>query len=907
MFAQLDIPPAGLVNAASYSMPVAPGSVASVFGTFPVSAPVTTVTLPLPTYLDQFALRFSGGPLAPLFFVSATQANLQVPWELMGQAQYNTMLAKFAPGIFSLNRQGWGQGAIEDSTYRLVDASNPALAGNSVVSIYATGLGPVTNQPASGTASPGKVLAWTTTTPEVTIGGIPAYVEFSGLAPGLVGVNQINVLVPASAPAGDAVPVAIVSNGALSNQVTMAVRAPDPDQRAGALVAQMTQEEKLQLIHGAILSYLPVARGGAGYVPGIARLGIPALYLADGSVGAGNVVGPATALPSSIASAAGWDLSAAYRYGQVIGAELRSYGVNVNLGGNVNLAGREPRDGRIFETKGEDPILAGKMAAAHIRGVQDQHVMGGIKHYALNDQETGRFTADVQIDERAARETDLLAFEIGIKDSGVQSVMCAYNLVNHIYSCENAHLLTDILKGDWGFAGFVMSDWTATHSTVAAALAGLDQEQPDGRFFGDLGAAVASGQVPQARVDDMVHRILRAMTQAGLLDYPATISPIHTAEDQAVAQETEEQGAVLLKNSGSQLPLQAASVKSIAVIGSHADIGVLSGGGSAQVVPTGGAALQEPSACPPCGPPIIWDPSSPLRAIRAMAPQAEVRFDAGTDAAAAAALAASAEVAIVFVSSWSSEGIDATDLSFGAQDALVSAVAAANRHTVVVMENGGARVMPWLDSVSAVLESWYPGQRGGEAIANLIFGVVNPSGKLPITFPASVRDLPRPAIGAPTDATTPFPVSYFEGLNVGYKWYQSRGLQPLFPFGFGLSYTTFSFSNFKVSERGGSTLQVSLDLTNTGSVAGAEVAQVYLQLPAATAEPRRLVAWRKVFLEAGERQHVTLEIDSNDSSHPLSWWDPAAGAWRIAPGDYTVYAGDSSDPASLATAGSIHR
>src|SRR6185369_473659 len=348
------------------------------------------------------------------------------------------------------------------------------------------------------------------------------------------------------------------------------------------LVAQMTLDEKLTLIHGGAATDWwahPLPHGAVGWNPAITRLGIPDLYMADGSVGVGNNVGQATALPSAMASAATWDVAQAYRYGQVIGAESRAFGINVNLGGNVNLAGREPRNGRNFETKGEDPILAGKINAAHIKAIQDQFVLAGVKHFAFNDQETGRNTIDVHIDERSARESDLLAFEIGVKDSQVQSVMCSYNLINTAYGCENPDLLNTILKSEWAFPGFVMTDWDAARSTINAANNGLDQEQPEDLFFGSkLKAAVLNGQVPQSRIDNMTHRILRAMFAVGIFDHPTTVTSINAAADAAVAQETAEQGSVLLKNDG-LLPLNASTVKSIAVIGSNADIGVLSGGG----------------------------------------------------------------------------------------------------------------------------------------------------------------------------------------------------------------------------------------------------------------------------------------------------------------------------------------
>ena len=694
-----------------------------------------------------------------------------------------------------------------------------------------------------------------------------------------------------------------------------------PDGRADAMLATMSQADKLQLVHGGVTTNLTygytVPRGAGGWVPGIAALGIPELYLADGSVGVGNSVGPATALPSSIASAASWDLNEAAKYGNIIGTELADYGINVNLGGNINLIGREPRDGRTFETKGEDPILAGKITAAHIKAIQAQHIIGGIKHFAFNDQETGRFTANAIIDERDGRESDLLAFEIGVKDSNVQSVMCSYNLTNDQYDCENSHLLNDVLKNGWSFPGFVMSDWWATHSTVNAANNGLDQEQPNQQYFSTLGQAISNGQVPQSRLDDMVHRILRAMYEVGIFDYPQQIQAIPAAADAAVAQEIEEQGAVLLKNAGSQLPLNGSTVQSIAVIGSHADVAVLSGGGSAQVQPIGGT-LTGPQPCPPCWSTVTWDLSSPMQAIQAKAPNAKVQFADGTDSTAAATLAASSQVAIVFVSQWASEGMDEpslnlTDLTSTTpinQDALVEAVAAANPHTIVVIESGGPILMPWLSQVSAVLEAWYPGQSGGPAIANLLFGTVNPSGKLPITFPASEAQLPRPVIPQPPDNVTPFAVNYTEGYNVGYKWYDVNGFTPLFYFGYGLSYTTFSITNAAIVNNLSSTtnpnFQVTFNLANTGAVAGAEVAQVYLGLPASTNEPpKRLVGWKKVMLQPGASQPVTIEVDQNDSSHPMSYWDTGTSSWTVAPGTYTVYLGNTSSTASLKTVETI--
>jgi beta-glucosidase len=707
--------------------------------------------------------------------------------------------------------------------------------------------------------------------------------------------------------------------GSGSNQIIGPPPPPtaSPDVRAHYLLQQMTIDEKLQLVHGSSPAQWwagpPLPRGVGSYIPGIPRLGIPALYFADGSVGVSEGVGQATMLPSSIASAATWDLNEAAKYGQVIGSELSAYGINVNLGGNVNNTGREPRDGRTFETKGEDPMLAGKITAAHLQAIRAQYVMAGMKHFSFNDQESGRNTANVQIDERSGRESDLLAFEIAAKDSGVQSVMCSYNLVNSTWSCENPYLLTQVLKDDWAFPGYVMSDWGATHSSVNAANAGLDMEQPDSVYFGTLKQAIQNGTVPHSGLDDMVHRILRAMFADGLIDHPQTVHTIDASGDAAIAQEEEEQGAVLLKNNG-VLPLSP-NVASIAVIGSHADVAVLSGSGSAQVNPVGGPALPEAYPNPPGWAPVVWVPSSPMNAIQALAPNAVARFDDGSNASSAAALAASSTVAIVFVSQWASEGMDLPSLNFTDltsaspidEDALVSAVAAANPKTIVIMENGGAQVVPWAPNVAAVLEAWYPGQMGGPAIADLLFGVVNPSGKLPITFPASTAQLPRPTIDQPPDSITPFPVDYtIDGYNVGYKWYDSHGLTPAFPFGFGLSYTTFSITNPQLTATTSGSNQgfsVTFNLQNTGAVAGAEVAQAYLLLPASTNEVKRLVGWQKVSLTPGQQQSVTIQVNASDSSHPLAYWDAINHAWIVASGTYTVYLGNSSR--NVTTAGTF--
>ena len=688
-----------------------------------------------------------------------------------------------------------------------------------------------------------------------------------------------------------------------------------PDERASMVIKEMTIDEKINMLHGTGMEGLspmsPLAiysNGGAGYVPGIPRLGIPAIQMSDAAYGvrnSGENGRYSTALPADVAGAASWDLDAAYEYGALIGRELRAQGFNMSLGGGTNLT-REPRNGRTFEYLGEDPVLAGKMVAAVMKGVQAQHVLGDIKHYALNDQESGRNAVDITIDKRPARESDLLAFEIGVQESDVAAVMCSYNRVGGDYVCENKYLLTDVLKKDWGFKGFVLSDWQAAHSTEKASAAGLDHEEPGWIFYGDdYKKAVESGKISAAELDDHVHRILRAMFATGVIDDPPQKGVVDVVGGFEVAQKIAEQSTVLLKNDHGILPLDSAKVRSIAVIGAHADVGMISGGGSAQVDPPGGNAIMPPGKGQTHWQDKIWFPTSPLKAIRAKAPGAKVHFDSGSDAAAAAALAKSADVAIIFAHEWQSEGMDLDSLSLpDHQDELIAKVAAANPRTIVVIESGTAVTMPWLDQVSGVLEAWFAGSRGAEAVANIIFGDVNPSAKLPMTFPRSEADLPHPTIVKPPKATVDadsqgwkriaaglpsFPVTYDEGVKVGYKWYDAENKPVLFPFGFGLSYTTYSYSNLKVTA--GKTPRVTFTVTNTGNRAGAEVAEVYASLPAAAAEPpKRLVGFSKVKLNGGESKEVTVDVDPKY----LSIFNVERNGWQLLPGEYGFMVGGSS-------------
>jgi beta-glucosidase len=652
-----------------------------------------------------------------------------------------------------------------------------------------------------------------------------------------------------------------------------------PDERAAMVLKELTLDEKIDLLHGMGMPGWPrevqhpepeLGNGGAGFVLGVPRLGIPFIQMSDAAYGVRSSAENgrySTAMPSNLGAAASWDPEAACAFGTVIGKDLRAQGYNMTLGGGVNIT-REPRNGRTFEYLGED-------------------------------QESGRNEVDSIISKRAMRESDLLAFEIGVGIADPGAVMCSYNAVNGVFGCENKYLLTDVLKKEWGFKGFVVSDWGGTHSTVKASAAGLDNEEPLDEFFGaKLKAAVEAGKVSMAELDEHVRRVLRSEFATGIVDFPMQKGVPDIEGNLAAAQRVEEQSAVLLKNKG-LLPLSA-GVRSIAVIGPHANEGMMSGGGSAQVDAPG-----RPSAGWQAQ---VWFPPSPIKVLQAKFPGAKVQFDSGADPASAAALAKNSDVAIVFAYQWESEGMDLPDLSLPVkQDEIIEAVAAANPKTIVVLETGTAVTMPWIDKVGAVLEAWYAGSRGAEAVVNILSGDVNPSAKLPMTFPKSEADLPHPQLTQPGPGQTgeaavmktgepkpTFTMHYDEGLKVGYKWYDAEKKPVLFPFGHGLSYTTFAYSGLKVTP--GKETAVSFTVKNTGKRDGAEIAQVYAALPASADEPpKRLVGWSKVWLKAGESKDVSVSVDAKY----LSIYDESAGGWKLVPGGYTFMVGGSSQELPL--------
>ncbi|MER7874766.1 glycoside hydrolase family 3 C-terminal domain-containing protein [Streptomyces solisilvae] len=778
--------------------------------------------------------------------------------------------------------------------------------------------------------------------------------------------------------------------------------APGPAARVDTLIGRMTLEEKVSLLHGA---KDPLSLGQAGYTPGVPRLGIPPLRLADGPAGV-RVARHATALPAPVLLASAFDPALAREYGRTIGREGRALGQDVLLSPMVNLI-RTPYAGRDFETFGEDPLLTSQLVAEEIRGIQAEGLIATVKHFALNNQEHERESIDVVVDERTLREMELPGFESAVR-AGAGAVMGAYNKVNGAFACESGPLLTGVLRTDWGFDGWVMTDWHAAHSTAAALGAGLDMEMPDGEYFGEaLRKAVADGAVPEARVDRAVGRVLTVMDRFGLLDGGAPPRPgrdpgagARTALKVATA------GGVLLRNERGTLPLTGPATRSIAVVGPTGAIPFVSGGGSAHVVPDHAASpletireragegarvdhalgedvfgktipatalspatgLEERKVAagkswtydgtltvdesdewtfvlhfsgPPAGrPKVLLDDEElfPFRAglgeyftggfVSATPDGLAVRRTAvaltagkhrlkvtakggsegvafrlrrttsatrAADVAEAVRAARAAHRVVLFAYEDATEGRDRTTIALpGHQNALITAVTEANPHTTVVLNTSSCTAMPWLERTGAVLQMYYPGQEGAAATTALLFGDANPSGRLTQTFPVS--DDRHPMAGDPrrypgVDGRE----EYSEGIHVGYRWYDAEGVRPLFPFGHGLSYTTFAYTGLRL-RRHGNGLEAAFTVRNTGRRAGAEVTQVYVgpspDLPLTQAE-RALAGYRRVHLRPGEARTVTVRM----AARTLSSWDTERHRWVLGTGPRTVEVGSSSrDP-----------
>ncbi|HEX7087778.1 MAG TPA: beta-glucosidase [Vicinamibacterales bacterium] len=728
----------------------------------------------------------------------------------------------------------------------------------------------------------------------------------------------VGVALPLAGVLGLAAAREVAMNTAQSATGTTAARSGgSPDERARDTEARMTDDERFALLI-SILGTVPggalppdsrvkdVRNQSAGYTPGIPRLGIPALQSSDASMGVTNPgyrpddTG-ATAFPASIVVGSSFNPQLAREGGVAIAREARSRGFNIQLAGGMNLA-RDVRNGRNFEYYGEDPWHSALLASEQVNGIQSQQVISTLKHFTLNANETNRHWLDAIIDPAAHRESDLLAFQIAIERSHPGSIMSGYNKVNGEYVGGSHHLLNEVLKGAWGFKGYVMSDWGATPEWEFA-LHGLEKEsgaQADRMmwkldvepFVGPLRHAYADGRFPKERLSDMVQRILRSAYAVGI-DAWGPAPAVDMAKHDQVALEIARQGIVLLKNDGA-LPLATDRPLKIAVIGGYANQGVISGTGSGAVAPVGGFAGQMKIG----GAGVmgrhrnlyLFAPS-PVEELQKALPKAVIDFDPGYTPAEAALTAKRSDLVIAFGIRVEGEGFDLPDLSLPwGQDAVIDAVASANPNTIVVLETGNPVAMPWRDKVKAIVQAWYPGQAGARAIAEILTGAVNPSGRLPITFPADVAQTPRPELpGLGTPWGTPVTIRYDEGAEVGYRWYAQKHSEPLYAFGHGLSYTTFDYADFTVS--GGETVTATFTVTNTGTRAGADVPQVYLT--EAPDGPRmRLLGFERVALKPGESKTVTLTADPR----LLARFDgpDGLGHWRIAEGTYRVGLGRSA-------------
>ena len=692
------------------------------------------------------------------------------------------------------------------------------------------------------------------------------------------------------------------------------------DIRVEDALSRMTLEEKVALLHAQ-------SKFSSAGVP---RLGIPEVWCTDGPHGiraevlwdeweqAGWTNDSCTAFPALTCLAATWNPEMSVLYGKSVGEEARYREKDVLLGPGVNIY-RMPLNGRNFEYMGEDPFLSSRMVVPYVRGVQANGVAACVKHFALNNQETNRQQVNVVVDDRALREIYLPAFRAAVEEGKAWAVMGSYNRYKGEFCCHNHYLLNDILKGEWNFDGVVISDWGGVHDTKQAIENGLDMEfgsWTDGLTWGASNAydnyylarpyleLLRSGEASEVMLDDKARRVLRLIFRTAMnrrKPFGSLNSPEHIAAARRIAGE----GMVLLKNDNGVLPFDMSQLKTIAVIGENAVKMMTVGGGS--------SSLKVHHEC------------TPLEGIRAaVGNRVKVLYergyvgdvttsyngvDSGQDLAdsrtsgqllADAVAAARQADAVLFVGGLNKsdyqdcEGADRREygLPYG-QDAVIEALAAANPRMAVVLVSGNAVAMPWIDRVPAVLEAWFSGSEAGNALADVVFGAVNPSGKLPFTFPVRLEDNGAIAMGEFPGNDT---VTYREGLFVGYRWHEARQIAPLFAFGHGLSYTTFDVSDVRsdrasLSAKG--RIRISAEVTNTGDMAGAEVVQLYIgdeesSLPRPVKE---LKGFRKVFLAPGEHQTVTFDITPD----LLQYYDDTKAAWVAEPGAFTAYVGTASD------------
>lgn len=646
--------------------------------------------------------------------------------------------------------------------------------------------------------------------------------------------------------------------------------------RVAQLLRAMTPLQEATLLH---LRQPSTAVPYEGHIPAIPALCIPMITEQDGAAGVATEFTGVTQLPAPIADAAAFDPALAGRYGDVIGAEEAAKGVGLALSPTVNIE-RSPLWGRSYETLGEDPYLAASLTVPLVRGIQSNRVVSVLKHFAVYNQEVNRSTLfdNAIVSDRALHEIYLPAFAAATQAGNVGAVMCSYNLINGTPACENRGLLDGILRHDWHFDGFVRSDCDSVYHEAPAMAAGVSQVKCTPLYDpAKLAARVAKGQLSKATLDGLARPLLTVLFRYDLIARPHTLDPDGPATSpahRAVALKTSEEGSVLLKNDGALLPLNLAHLPSLALIGPAGGTPMPAGFGAVHVLPN--------------------DPVD-ARAALTEAMGARLRYTTGADIRAAAELAKRSSVAVVVVHDVEVEQHDRTSLELpGNQNALVAAVAVANPHTVVVLETGSAVSMPWIGSVRAVLETWYPGETAGTALVDLLSGRTNPSGKLPTTFPASSAAMPNNT--AATFGGVNGRTDYEDGINVGYRWYQVHHVEPLFSFGHGLSYTRFRFTGLAAQSNGSGGVTVTATVTNVGAVRGADVVQCYLGVPAGTAEPpRQLRGFTRVDLAPGQSKNVQFTLDPGD----LATWSTTSSGWVVNAGTYRLWVGDGSQPADL--------
>lgn len=686
-----------------------------------------------------------------------------------------------------------------------------------------------------------------------------------------------------------------------------------PRERAELLVAAMTLEQKIDQLHGAMetidiyavssqaateeeMAQLATQIRVERHVAALEELGIPRFRITNGPVGVGMGDGtpspPATALPMTIGVAASFDPQVAHEYGDVIGSETATLGQHVLEGPAVNLH-RTTIAGRNFEYFSEDPYLSGVMGVQITKAIQSHNVIAMGKHYVVNDQEYERFRTSVEVDEHVLRELYLLPFEMLVKDGELASIMSAYNRIRGVYATEYRHTLHDVLRDDWGFEGYVQSDFWSTRSAAPALNAGLDHEMPDAKWLNQTNVrnALNDTSLEMKTIDRALIRRFTQMFRFGQFERPYQPGEIDAAANGAISRRLGGQMAVLLKNDAGLLPIVNPTGK-LVIIGQakFAEHATQGGGGSSKVDPLYTVAPLEGMRN------ILAEMGAEATADSFIVADDLSNLDQAIEAA------SRADLVVLMAGLVATEGADAPDANmFNRQNEMLDALLGVNDKTVLVMKDSAPVLMPWIDKAPTVLEVWNQGAEDGHVVPDLLFGRVNPSGKVPTTYPRSEADTlyaNHPERYPGTDEGAGYPViRYTEGLAMGYRWFQSQNIEPLFCFGHGLSYTTFQIADVSVAADGfdgSQPVTVRARLTNTGDRAGAEVVQVYLGVPVDGQPPKRLVGFAKQYLEPGESHDVEIVIDPSATNHPFSVWDYCSRGFAILPGDYTIYVGTSS-------------